>query len=661
MDYVILATDSAKNSPLDSVRIRVTTITGDTSTYETNTGEGRAQLATVASSRTLFELSRNGYSTRDTIDTVNSRPDSVFHRPVARLLRIKLTRLGTRPAGRAQFAIAFRNTDLEKLRKAKVSFTDSLNSDKTVTDTDSDGTVELAGLKVGKQTVLVEHPGYLGKFIEINVEKLADSVTTLPGTTVSLVPRTSAISGQVLYKTVLGAKPLADAKVEFVLKDSLYYPSRFSALTSAKAGSEGAYVITEVPALDGEVRFYKNRTAPEPTLSKPITKAEVLMDGPSPAVTLAISSDSTGLPVADSLPKDTLNAKDTLVFHFNQPVARLNEPVVRLVNISNRLFTVAAMDTAKRTLKVVQKEDDWIAGKTYAYEIAAANAEGQGFTRVGDTSTVIRGSFFVREKAVTDSTLRYPQGVHVAFFNSGNERRFDSLASETSPLGDSTTRFARLKWNWNGATGNRVDSILVWIKDNGAAAPSWTQWTGIPGAADSATLDFAELYSTSGLKTTKAAFPLRVSANEEIQIKVLFYEGGRTLDSQVVLPSVKQGMGPTVYVHYGATAGLKKGNGARDSLDVWFSPNAADTASASAVDFGSSAPIPKLYEKGKLDDNNSVLTWHWVTGKKARLIYSFGSADGPREFAAFRVDLNGQSFQGKPVWQRNPQAAVDLP
>jgi hypothetical protein len=655
VDYVLVVTDSATAAPLDAVRIRITTITGDTASYTTNLEEGRVQLATVASSRTLLQFTRNGYNSKDSIDTVNAPVDSIFHRPVTRLLRIKMTRLGFVQANRAQFAVVFRNADLERLRKGRVTYTDSLNSEKTVVDVDSDGTVELSGLKVGDNTVKVEHPGYLGQFLKVKIEKLADSVRVPPGTTLTLVPRTSSISGQVNYKTTNGFKPLVDAKVEFILKDSTAYPNRFVTYTSATAGSEGRYVFGEVPALDGEMRFYKNKIASERTLAKPISKEEVLQDGPSATVNLSISSDTVGLPVVDTLPKDTLNPKDTLVFHFTQPVEKLGEPVVRLINLSNRLFTVTKLDTAtRRTLKIVQKDDDWQVGKTYQYELTLENAQGEGFTRQGDSSTVIRGTFFVREKADTNTVVVYPQNLRLAFFNSGIDRRFDSLAAETSPKADSSTRFARLKWK-NGESGNHVDSLLIWIKD-GSAYPSWIQWQSIPGFVDSTTLDFSELYSTSPAKNQHAPFPLRNSITETIQLKVLYKEAGRTLDSETVLPSLKQAMGPQVYAYYGSPAGLDRTIGGNDTIVVTFGTKSEDRGSA--ISFGTNPPDPKIFLN---DAVNSHLKWKWMDGKTGWLMYSYsGSPEGLPGFARFRVDVSDIILGSGPVWQRNRKDALEV-
>lgn len=655
VNYVLVVTDSISSSPLDSVRARVTTISGDTSSYFTDAAEGRVELPSLPSSRTLFVLSRKGYRTLDLIDTVSSLPDTIFNRPVARLLRVRMARLVAVLGNHSQFTVAFRNADLEKLRKGKITFTDSLNSEKTVVDTDSDGTVELAGLKTGGNTVRVEHPGYLGRLVDVNVVRLADTIRVIPGTTLTLVPRSSGISGQAYYKTFIGSKPLLDAKVEFILKDSLAFPNRFTTLTSSAAGSEGRYVIADLPALDGEVRFYKNKTAAEPTLSRPITKEEVLRDGPSSQVILSISSDSLSLPVADSLPKDTLNPKDTLIFHFNQRVEKLGEPLVRLINFSNRLYTVAKLDAAtNRTLKIVQKEDDWQVGKIYQYELTLENAQGQVFTRPGDSSTVIRGTFFIKEKADTNLAVKYPQGLRLAFFNSGIDRRFDSSAAETSSKADSSTRFARMKWKQDGA-GNRVDSLLVMIKD-GLDYQSWFQWQSIPGFVDSATLDFAELYSTSSTPTQLKEFPLRKSISEEIQLRILYKEGGKTLDSETVLVPLIQGMGPQVYAHYNPGAGLESGLGAKDTIEVTFRTKLTDAATA--IGFGANTPEPFIFVNDVRDRTH--LQWEWIDGKRGRLIYTYSLSESPPARARFRADVSGIISASGPIWQRNRKDAQGL-
>jgi hypothetical protein len=93
VDYVVAVTDSLTQGPLDSVHIHVKTIAGDTFDYYTDAQEGRATLATLASSRTTFHLSRPGYSSLDFLDTVNAQPDTVFHRALDRILHLKMNRI----------------------------------------------------------------------------------------------------------------------------------------------------------------------------------------------------------------------------------------------------------------------------------------------------------------------------------------------------------------------------------------------------------------------------------------------------------------------------------------------------------------------------------------------------------------------------------------
>ncbi|MDQ3003383.1 MAG: hypothetical protein M3Y08_19245 [Fibrobacterota bacterium] len=429
------------------------------------------------------------------------------------------------------------------------------------------------------------------------------------------------------------------------------------------AGDTSTYFTDRV---DGRVELpvlYSSRTAF--VFSLPSYRTLDLVDTTSAAVDTLFGRPLTRLLkvrmvklspafLADTLPRDTLNTKDTLVIHFKQPIKMMGEPIVRLVNITDRLWSVSILDSSNRVLKIIQREDDWLPGKVYAFEIPLANFQGQMISESKDSAGILRGSFYVKSGTLVDSTLAYPTGMRLAYFNSGNDRRFDSLSEATSPKPDSTTRFARLKWNWKDAKLNRVDSILVFLKDPGAILPSWKQWTAIPGFADSATLDFAELYSTSLSKNQNSIFPLRNSATAEIQLKVLYLEGGRILDSQSFLPAVKQEMGPSVYLVYDIMDSLKRGVGSRDTIEVSFVTNPADPGSA--FDFGPTPPVPKLY----LNDVRDSLHLFWlpVSGKKGRLVYAFGSSESPPPFTRFRADLDGLSFSGKPIWQRNLRTAV---
>jgi hypothetical protein len=90
VEYTLLVADSASGLPLDSVRIETTTVLGDTASFYTDSLSGRSRLPALASSRTLFLLSRHDYKTMDWLDTVASPPDTVYHRPLQRVLRLKM-------------------------------------------------------------------------------------------------------------------------------------------------------------------------------------------------------------------------------------------------------------------------------------------------------------------------------------------------------------------------------------------------------------------------------------------------------------------------------------------------------------------------------------------------------------------------------------------
>jgi hypothetical protein len=644
VDYVLVVIDSANNAALDSVRVRVTTITGDTSTFFTDLADGRVELPTLSSSQTRFKLSRKDFRSLDFVDTVSGTVDTVFRRPIARILKIKMLRAGADSARRTQFTITFRDAGLERLRKGRVAYTDSLGSDRVVVDGDSDGVVELSGMRRGdNQTVRAEHAGYLGQKVRVNVGALTDSIRFAPGTTVTLVPLSSGISGQVNYMTASGPKGLANAKVVFVPKDSLAIPpGEFAAISSSRAGSEGWYEIKNVPAVEGDVYYRKNAVTGEFLKKAPLTAEDVLRDGPLAAVTLIIPLDSLA-PMVDTLPKDTLNPKDALIFHFNQPVERFTSPVVRLINSTQRIITSDSLDGSKKSLRVVQNGDDWVAGKTYSYEFTALNAQGQGFTRAGDTLTVVRGTFTVREKAAVDTGFIYPTDIRIAGFNSGASLRFDTSSAESSPKGDSTTRFVRIAWKWG--TGKHVDSLLVCIKD-AQTNTSWTQVQSIPGFEDSTTVDLAVIYSTALKPSGKPLFPLLLSANQEVQVKVMYIEDGRLLAKETPLPSIRQEMGPPVYTRFDTSGTVRREPDEKDTLLVSFP--ATLLKPETAVDFGSGPLKPNLF----VGDNKDVnLDWEWIDGKSGRLIYKVSESMGVRPL--LRVDVNGMLIDGKPVWQRD--------
>ena len=654
VDYVLVVTDSATLAPLDSVRVRVTTATRDTATYFTDALEGRVQLATVASSRTLFEFSRKDYRATYLIDTISGPVDSVFRRPMSRILRIKMVGSGLNPSNRLQLNVFLRDEDLGRLRKGKITFTDSSGVERVATDNDSDGIIGLTGMKTGPNRIKVEHPGFMGRLQDVPVERLADTSRQVPATTVSLLALKYSLSGQVFYKTASGAKPLADALIEYRPKDSLYVPKRIPGLTSVKAGSEGRFTLGPLPPLDGEVWFYKDKTSIKPSLIKAILKEEVILDAPKATVVLTLSADSLK-PTLLSGPKDTLNAKDTLAFKFNQAVDQVDNLTVRLIN-SSILLIGSALSADKTTLKVWQKEAGWQPGRKYDYELKLRNYAGDFFTMPGDSQTVIKGLFSIRDTAKVDTALIFPKDFALPLFNSGGYGGFDASDTNTSPKADSTSQFARLKWKWPAGPGRKVDSLQIWYKDGGITATNWELWSAIPASADSATLNFSDHYSTSRDANQNPDFPLRKSVDARIYLRIIPKQGAKTF-SETTLDPIQQGMGPTVYVQYIRPDSLNTGTGDKDSIEVVFLAKAFDGTTAQDWET-SNRPIPKLYFNDKLIARDT-LEWRWKDNKTGRLIYTLPNVLGPKSY--LRVDLNDALFQGKPIWQRNRKNQLALP
>lgn len=644
IDYVVLATDSATSVPLDSVRVRVTTIAGDTSTYFTSAVEGRAQVATIASSRTLFELSRAGYATRDTIDTVNAKPDTVFHRPIPRLLRVRMSRGNGTDGGRIQVNILPRDADLNKLTRATAAYQDSLGDLRIVADTAGTGVIGLTALKVGKTLVLVKHPGYLGYKFEATVNGVSDT-----GRAASLVAILSplganSISGQVFQTTGSGTKPLLNARVEFHLMDSLAVPDTFVAFTSGDSAGLGRFEMDSVPALDGTILYFKDRSSREPVKTIAILKDEVLRDGPLALMTLTIASDSS-LPFMTKAPGDSVRPNDSLVFQFNQRVDALEKYSVQLIN-QGPLLADTGWNTEHNRLRIWLPDGKWERGKSYRYTLSARNGAGQYFTAVGDTLRTVSGDFSVPDSVGSDSGLLMPKGIAFAYFNSGGYFLFNAADTNTCPFPDSSNQFARLRWGWNGTSGRKVDSLLVYYQDGGVTAANWTLWGALSGSADSATLVFADHYSTS-LEPDPNKPPLPFKTGGRISFRVIPKHQGKVF-ADTTLDDLQQGMGPSVYSRFDKEGRvLKMDKHDTDSVAVSFVKSPTDPNSA--IDWGASQPAPKAYLNEKLDE--TVAHWHWVDGKNGRVRYILPPViDG---YQVIRVDLNGVLFNGKPIWHRN--------
>jgi hypothetical protein len=645
VDYVVIATDSATTLPLPDVLIRFTTINGDTGSSRTSGADGRAQLPTVASSRTLFELSRTGYVTRDTIDTVTAKPDTIFHRPFPKLLRVRLRKVGETGEGRVQVNVLPRDANLNKITRATATYEDSTGERRIAADTGGTGSIGLTGLKVGKTSVLVQRPGYLGRWFEASVTSVSDTGRAVPLIAGLLPLGANSISGQVLYATGSGYKALVGARVEFLLKDSLAVPDTFFAYTSGDSLHLGFFQMDSVPALDGQIRYFKDRNSKEPVKTVPILASEVQSDGPLAQVRLTILSDSS-LPTLTKAPGDSVLPKDTLAFLFNQRVDVLEQYMVELIN-QGQLLTDTGWNAEHTQLRMWLKGGAWTRGKAYQYKLIARNVAGQFFSALGDTARALTGRFSVPDSVGSDSVL-LPTRIAFTLFNSGGDYRFGEGDSTTSPLPDSTSQFGRLRWGWKGAKGRKADSLIVYYRDEDRVS-NWLRWGTYPGSLDSATLVFSDKYATTlEPKAGTDARPLPFKTGGKLWFQVIPKDQGKQY-ADTSLEPLEQGMGPGVYIAYakGSTP-LKTHQGDSDSVLVEF--RKVEGQPASVMDWSAGRPTPTVYVNGKVD--LSIAKWHWDDNLRGRVDFVIPTPFNDR--LNLRVDLGREQYRGKPIWLRNP-------
>jgi hypothetical protein len=651
VDYVVIAADSATALPLADVLVRVTTITGDTGSYLTSGADGRVQLPTLASSRTLFEFSRQGYVTRDTIDTVSAKPDTVFHRPFPKLLRVRLRKVGETGEGRIQVNVLPRDGNLNKIPRATATYEDSTGGRRIAADTAGTGSIGLTGLKAGKTQVLVQHPGYLGRWFEATVAGVSDTGRAVPLIAGLMPLGPNSISGQVFYATGSGNKALVGARVEFRLKDSLAVPGTFYAYTSGDSLHPGSFEMDSVPVLDGQILYFKDRKSSEPVKTVSILASEVQSDGSLPPVILTIASDSS-LPYLTKAPGDSVLPQDTLSFLFNQRVDALEGFTVELVN-QGQLLADTGWNAGHTQMRMWLKGGRWTCGKTYQYKLIARNGAGQYFSVLGDTVRALTGRFSVPDSIGSDSVL-LPTRIAFTLFNSGDDFRFGQADSSTSLFPDSTSQFGRLRWGWKGTSGRKADSLIVYYRDEDRVS-NWLRWGAFPGSLDSATLAFSDKYATTREpKTGPDARPLPFKTGGRLWFQVIPKHQGR-LYADTSLEALEQGMGPGVYVSYAKGSNpLKTQPGDSDSIIVEF--RRADGQPASVMEWGADRPTPAVYVNGKVDAN--IAKWHWTDNLRGRVEYVI-----PTPFnnsLTIRVDLGGVSYRGKPIWQRNPNSAFTV-
>jgi hypothetical protein len=532
--------------------------------------------------------------------------------------------------GRIQLYVLPRDPDLKKLTRATVLYSDSTEDLRLIADTASTGILGLKGLKTGKSQVLVTQPSYLGHWFE----------TSLIATLSPL--GANSISGQVFRATGSGSEPLSDARVVFLLKDSLAMPDSFITFTLSDSLHRGLFILDSVPALDGQILYYKDRSSTEPVKTVTILKDEVLRDGPLAKVTLTILGDSSS-PNLIKAPGDFLGPNDTLSFVFSQSVDLLDKYIVTLVN-QGELLADTGWSADHKTLRMWLKDGKWTRGKTYGYQLSARNKTGQYFTAQGDTSRNLTGIFSVPDSVGSDS-VRLPNKFAFSYFNSGDDYRLGAGDSASSPYPDSTSQYAHLHWDWTGSSGRKADSLVIWYMDDDRVT-GWARWGAVPGPIDSATLVFSDHYMTNQSPNPKLPY-LPFMKGGSLSFRITPKHSGKNYPD-IFLEPLRQGMGPSIYTVYknGSTP-LKTDAGDSDSVNVEFRKVPGNASSI--FDWGADRPTPVVYYNDKVDAN--IAKWRWIDDKHGRIDYIL-----PKPLntgSEIRVDLGQDQFQGKPIWHRN--------
>jgi hypothetical protein len=673
VQYTVVVTDSATGAPVGDVRVRLTQINNDTSTWFTDSASGKVEFDEIESSRNFFSFDKEEYFPLDTIDDVTDKNDSIFDIPIMKILRVRLVSRETVFADsmqNIQYRILIRDNLMNHLTDAVIEYNDSLGIARKAIDEDEDGKIIITSLGLGSHYILVKHHGYLGQNVNVTMQRGPnDSVTsrfveTFP---VTLLPLGNQLSGTVFHKAPgMGEIPLEGAKVVFVLNDTLSVPHSFSAFSD----SSGEFFLDSLPRLSGLLEYFLDESSVEPGYIREVTVDELALAGPLDPVVLDPLKGESGLPILLSPPPDTISFSDPLVFTFNQAVDAKEAVVeVRLVNSPQILLTPWTLSDDGKTLEVsLQENSHWIQGVLYQYFLSIENELGESFNVPGSTSGTINGYFFVRDSLVPEDELLFPFGFFLPYFSSGTDPDFDSIDVNSSPYGDSTSNMVRLKWKLpeDGNGKVLVDSLSVYIRES-ANFPEWSLWTTLPARLDSFTLFFSDIYGTKSFPSpTKPVFPL-LAGDSLIELQVIPKHGRRIFfDSAVILDPVTQGMGPRVYVSFTDTDSLFYGPGpGGDTIGAVFLFDPDDDTSY--VRFKTKGYEPGLLSNYEFSDDD-IFTWEWDAGYSGFIIYDVIDNKGLR-FKTFSLDITGAQVYdregdlvaGKPVWfmDRNKKVTIN--
>jgi len=388
-------------------------------------------------------------------------------------------------------------------------------------------------------------------------------------------------------------------------------------------------------------------------------------------VNLNVSVHDSSSALIQSIPGQTIKPDEALVFTFNQ---RANKDEIKIevseVNSSYTLDTPWELSEDGKTINItLQDSGRWQEGITYRYTLSAKNDTGAVFHIAGDTSEVLIGYFSVIISDVEENKLKFPSNFRVAYWNSGTNPRFDSNHILTSPLPDSTSNLAQLKWqNPTVSSGEKLsDSIVIYIKDT-RTFTNWTLWKTLSVKPDSFTLFLFDLYKTKAESSSKPIFPLLVGTDESFELQFKPKSMGKLFEEKIQFldAPITQGMGDRVISKFTLPdTMLIKGGEVSKPIQASFVFE-ADSNQAFKMDTTDFEPIIEI-SGSSYDYQEGDLEWVWTSESSGQFTYS-GSSNADLRFTIFRFDLKPNeytNFHGNtskaPIWMDKQRNFFEVP
>jgi hypothetical protein len=634
---VVAGSDSL---PLAGAEVRVISVTND-SIQKATDANGRVKFDALEGRKFIVLIQKPGYRDilmRDSLAVWDSASGLAYRSLVFVMQR---QRLATDTA----FVLELRDDAGQRILGASLRRGEDDSLGPVFQDTAKLGSISVTWSDAASEKQwFASRSGYMGKKLTLMPPK-NDSDEPIHRYAAVLPKLLYRLSGTIQQQSPMGPRPLLGGAVEWIVDDSAFVPRRFRVNLSDSLSAQGTFVFDSLPALPGKLSVFRNRATAEPAATQSLTAASIVMDAKLPPWVLESQSENQGQAWVMEWPNDSLNSTDTLTFRFNEKIAAIEGLKVAIPNVTDEIWVTQETYDSGRALRVFPREGPWFAGRTYAFQFRALGVSGAWLTRFNDTATWLKGGFTVRNPKSNDTSLAFPDSAAWMYFNSGENPRFDSADAQTSSLCDSSSRFAKLRWRFKVWELPKVDSLVMYVRDENGLTGGWSRLEAFPAGIESTTvaLDFSRMGLTIGNDN-----PIRVR---------LAAKQGKTMvaGKEWDLPPLKQSMGPSLWVRYAVGDSLRLGENARDTVQVRFL-TAADTQSV-AYDFGTTRPTPTLLLNGKTE--TTVLAWEWVNGKTGRLIYAFSGFPGLR--TRLQVDLHGAATSSGPIWIRNRQEAVLLP